>query len=158
MKNVLMVVLFFVCYAVARSQSCTVQAIDSNYVVKFTCRGSLQVNGKIDDTSTVELTSLDSNIVILDRIDRGSKVIITAKKGNVTIGKKIDGKANVTIICRGDIIIQGKIDGGAICDFYTETGKIIVQDKVAGVGTMIRFHSLQPPTWGSSVSITPVAY
>lgn len=158
MKNVLMVVFFFMCCAAARSQSCTVQPIDSNYVVKFTCRGSLQVDGKIDDTSNVELTSLDSNIVILDRIDRNSTVIITAKKGSVTIRKRIDAKSNVKIICRGDIIIQDKIDGGAICDFYTETGKIIVQDKVTGVGTVIRYHSVQPPSWGSSVSITPVAY
>jgi hypothetical protein len=85
MKNVIVLFFFSVLYFSCSAQGCIYPAIDSNYNVKFTCRGSMQINGKIDDTSTVLLTSIDSDIVITGKIDRNSKVTITAKNGNVTI-------------------------------------------------------------------------
>lgn len=158
MKKIKLVVFFLAVAFCSKAQSCLYNNIDSNYKVKFVCKGGIQLNGKIDDTSSVQIKSIDSNIVITGRIDHNSKVILEARNGNVTIGDKIDAGSNIQIICKGDILIQGKIDGDAICDFYTETGKIIVMDKVGGNNTIIRYHSVQTPDWGKSKSIIPVAY
>ena len=142
----------------SKAQSCTYPPIDSNAIVSYTCKGNLQVNGKIDDTSRVKLSSMDGNVLVNGKIDLGSNVEITASHGAVTINNNIDRGAVVKIICRGDIIIQGKIDGGAHCDFYSERGKVIVRDKVANSATAIRFHSSYPPSWGQSIAIVPTAY
>jgi len=153
-------ILFFVNIAglKAFAQSCTYPALDSNATVSYTCKGNLQVNGKIDDTSRVKLTSMEGNVAVNGKIDLGSNVEITANHGAVTINNNIDRGAVVKIVCRGDIIIQGKIDGGAHCDFYSERGKVIVKDKVANSATAIRFHSGYPPSWGQSIAIVPTAY
>ncbi len=142
----------------SHAQTCTYPAIDSNSHVSYACKQLLQVNGKIDDSSKVTLTSMDGDIVIDGKIDAGSNVTITAMRGSVTIKQKIDNSATVHIQCRGDITIEGKIDGGAVCDFNTERGKIMVKDKVYNNGTTIRYHTVQTPAWGSSIDITPVAY
>ena len=139
-------------------QSCTYPPIDSNAIVSYTCRGNLQINGKVDDTSQVKLTSMDGNVSVNGKIDMGSNVEITATHGSVTISSNIDRGAIVKIVCRGDIVVEGKVDGGAHCDFYSERGKVIIKDKVANTTTAIRYHSVYPPDWGQSIAIVPTAY
>ena len=142
----------------SNAQSCTYPPIDSNAIVSYTCRGNLQVNGKVDNTSQVKLNSMDGNVSVNGKIDLGSNVEITASHGSVTISGNIDRGAIVKIVCRGDIIIEGKVDGGAHCDFYSERGKVIIKDKVANSTTAIRYHSIYPPDWGKSIDIVPTAY
>jgi len=136
MKKIKLVVFFFTVAFCSKAQSCLYNNIDSNYTVKFVCKGGIQLNGKIDDTSSVQIKSIDSNIVITGRIDRNSKVILEARNGNVSIGDKIDAGSNIQIICKGDILIQGKIDGDAIGDFaerytYDPNGNILTLNRVA---------------------------
>ena len=153
-------ILFFVNIAglSASAQSCTYPPIDSNAIVSYTCRGNLQVNGKVDDTSQVKLISMDGNVAVNGKIDLGSNVEITATHGSVTISSNIDRGAIVKIVCRGDIVVEGKVDGGAHCDFYSERGKVIIKDKVANTTTAIRYHSVYPPDWGQSLAMTLTAY
>jgi hypothetical protein len=158
MKSILALLCLSTFYISSQAQVCNYSAIDSTSNVNFVCKGSLQVNGKIDNTSIVKLSSEDGDIVIVGKIDAHSNVIITAKRGSVTFKDKIDNGANVQVICRGDITIQGKIDGAANCDFNTERGKITVTDKVGNSATIIKYHSVLPPAWGSSIACVPVAY
>jgi predicted amidohydrolase len=158
MKNTLILFCLFAFHFSSNAQVCNYPAIDSTSNVNFVCKGSLQINGKIDNTSIVRITSVEGNIVIVGKIDAHSNVIITAKRGSVTFKNKIDNGASVRVICRGDIAIQGKIDGAANCDFNTERGKITVTDKVGNSGTIIKYHSVLPPAWGSSIACVPVAY
>lgn len=158
MKITLVLCCFIICGFFADGQVCNYPAIDSNANVGYTCKNNLQINGKIDDTSLVKLTSMDGNVLVTGKIDFGSNVAITAKRGSVSIGQKIDGHAVIKIVSREDIVIEGKIDGGAQCDFYSERGKIIVKDKVGNNGTVIRYHSVYPPVFQKGIDITPVAY
>ncbi len=157
MKFICFIFILFYCISI-QAQTCVCPAIDSNATINFACKGGLQVNGKINDSSVVNLSSDDGDIVINGPIDLYSNVIITAKRGSVTIKQNIDRFAKVKIICRGDIIIQGRIDGGANCDFNTERGKITVTDKVANTSTVIKYHSVQPPSWGTSIAINAQGY
>jgi hypothetical protein len=142
----------------AYSQTCTYPALDSNANNSYTCKGHLRINGKINDTSFIKLTSIDSSVTVKGKIDSAANVLITALRGGATIEKKIDGGAVIKVVCRGDIVIDGKIDNGANCDFYTESGKIIIKEKVGANGTMFRYHSIYPVEFRKGTDVVPVAY
>ena len=125
MKNALAFFFFLVIYFYCPAQVCNYSKIDSSSNVKYSCKGLLQVNGKIDDSSIVQLTSISNDIIITGKIDGKSVVAITALNGSVTIRQNIGGAAEVHVRCRGNITIEGKIDEGANCDFYSETLKIV---------------------------------
>jgi hypothetical protein len=158
MKQLLIFFCLLAISTVVRSQTCTYPALDSNANNSYTCRGNLRINGKINDTSFVKLTSIDSSVTVTGKIDSAANVLITAQRGGVNINKKIDGGAVIKVVCRGDIIIDGKIDNGANCDFYTESGKIIIKDKVGANGTVIRYHSLYPVQFLKGSDLVPVGY
>jgi hypothetical protein len=158
MKKLFLFLLIVITSQMAYSQTCTYPALDSNANNSYTCRGNLRINGKINDTSFIKLTSLDSSVIIQGKIDSASNVLITALRGGATVEKKIDGGAVIKVVCRGDIIIDGKIDNGANCDFYSEKGKIIVMDKVGANGTVIRYHSLYPIEFRKGTDVVAVGY
>ena len=157
MKHLLFILLTFIA-GNSFSQVCNYPALDNKAMSDYVCKGTLQINGKISNTGKINLSSLEGDVIITGKIDSGSIVTITAKRGSVIIQKKIDEGAVVKIVCRDDISIQGKIDGGANCDFYSERGTIKVKDLVADTGTVIKYHSMMPPDWGKSISITPISY
>jgi hypothetical protein len=158
MKYTIIVFFLMAISSLTYSQTCTYPALDSNANNSYTCRGNLRINGKINDTSFIKLTSLDSSVTVMGKIDSASNVLITALRGGAKIEKKIDGAAVIKVVCRGDIIIDGKIDNGANCDFYTEKGKIIVMDKVGANGTVIRYHSIYPIEFRKGSDVVAVQY
>ena len=89
MKYIFILVFVNIAGLSASAQSCTYPALDSNAIVSYTCKGNLQVNGKIDDTSRVKLTSMDGNVLVNGKIDLGSNVEITASHGSVSISSNI---------------------------------------------------------------------
>jgi hypothetical protein len=158
MKYIISIFFLMAISSLTYSQTCIYPALDSNANNSYTCRGNLRINGKINDTSFIKLTSLDSSVTVMGKIDSASNVLITALRGGVNLNKKIDGAAVIKVVCRGDIIIDGKIDNGANCDFYTEKGRIIIKDKVSANGTVIRYHSLYPVQFEKGSDVVPTAY
>ncbi|MBV9028400.1 MAG: hypothetical protein JO311_07245 [Candidatus Eremiobacteraeota bacterium] len=91
--------------------------IDGNANVNQTVCGDIHVQGKIDGSSVVTLTSTTGSITIDGKIDNNSKVILNAAR-DIRIGvvggdgdKKIDGGSWVSAFSGGSISLGNKIDG-----------------------------------------------
>jgi hypothetical protein len=101
------------------------QNIDNHTQVSKTLAGQYFLSGKIDGASRVTIVA--QSVQINGKIDGESIVDLTATGGGISIVRKIDGGSQVTLRAHGPIVIRGKID-----DRHTIVSWCAPQLKVGG--------------------------
>lgn len=119
--------------------ACVINGNIKNYSqVSETCEQSWAVHGSIEDSSTVNLTSIQASIRIDGSIKGRSQVELSAPKASISVGGGIDDNAKA-ILTTGDgmsISIGGSISSGAkVC--LVAGGSIRIGGVVEGDGTEV---------------------
>lgn len=107
------------------------QTIDQHSNVLIVAQGDVNIDEKIDQHSTADITSANGAINIGQTIDQWS--IATLKAGStVHIGHKIDQHAQATITAQGDVRIDQKLDQHTTSTIKSLNGSITVGQGMSG--------------------------
>jgi len=94
--------------ALAAASPAAAQELDKT-TYSQTIIGPWSLHGKIKGSSLVEVTA--ASIELDGDIDDRSTVVLTATAGGIHIAKNIEGGAQVVLRAAGPIVIDGKVDG-----------------------------------------------
>jgi hypothetical protein len=107
------------------------QTIDQHSNAVIVAQGDVNIDDKIDQHSTADITSVHGAINIGQKIDQWA--IASLKAGTtVHIGQKIDQHAQATILAQGDVNIDQKLDQHTLSSITSVNGSVTVSQGMSG--------------------------
>jgi DUF4097 and DUF4098 domain-containing protein YvlB len=80
--------------------------------VQITAQGDVNIELKIDQHSTADITSVNGNVNIGQKLDQRAISSITAMNGSITVEQGMSGSATATLSAPNGTITMDTIDGG----------------------------------------------